>query len=68
MHISAKLAHMAQLQGELDKAMQGFTWTLKRIEEHLKKTPSDKDIQELLGLTKNWYCSRFELPMLFETF
>lgn len=55
MHISAKLAHMAQLQGELDKAMQGFTWTLKRIEEHIKKTPNDKDVQELLGLTKNWF-------------
>uniref|UniRef100_A0A0K8U500 Tetratricopeptide repeat protein 19, mitochondrial n=1 Tax=Bactrocera latifrons TaxID=174628 RepID=A0A0K8U500_BACLA len=55
MHISAKLAHMAQLQGELDKAMQGFTWTLKRIEEHMKQTPNDKDVQELLGLTKNWF-------------
>ncbi|XP_017472257.1 PREDICTED: tetratricopeptide repeat protein 19 homolog, mitochondrial isoform X2 [Rhagoletis zephyria] len=55
MHISAKLAHMAQLQGELDKALQGFTWTLQRIEEHLKKDPSDKDILELLGLTKNWF-------------
>ncbi|XP_011194120.1 tetratricopeptide repeat protein 19 homolog, mitochondrial [Zeugodacus cucurbitae] len=55
MHISAKLAHMAQLQGELDKAMQGFTWTLKRIEEHIKQTPNDKDAQELLGLTKNWF-------------
>ncbi|XP_039950698.1 tetratricopeptide repeat protein 19 homolog, mitochondrial isoform X2 [Bactrocera tryoni] len=55
MHISAKLAHMAQLQGELDKAMQGFTWTLKRIEDHMKQTPNDKDVQELLGLTKNWF-------------
>ncbi|XP_011200348.2 tetratricopeptide repeat protein 19 homolog, mitochondrial [Bactrocera dorsalis] len=55
MHISAKLAHMAQLQGELDKALQGFTWTLKRIEDHMKQTPNDKDVQELLGLTKNWF-------------
>ncbi|XP_067621870.1 tetratricopeptide repeat protein 19 homolog, mitochondrial [Eurosta solidaginis] len=55
MHISTKLAHIAQLQGDLDKAMQGFTWTLKRIEEHVKKMPNDKDIQELLGLTKNWF-------------
>ncbi|CAD6997161.1 tetratricopeptide repeat protein 19 homolog, mitochondrial [Ceratitis capitata] len=55
MHISAKLAHMAQLQGDLDKAMQGFTWTLKRIEENVNKTPNDKDMQELLGLTKNWF-------------
>ncbi|XP_053959862.1 tetratricopeptide repeat protein 19 homolog, mitochondrial [Anastrepha ludens] len=55
MHISAKLAHMAQLQGELNKAMQGFTWTLKRIEEYLKQAPNDKDVQELLGLTKNWF-------------
>ncbi|XP_039950697.1 tetratricopeptide repeat protein 19 homolog, mitochondrial isoform X1 [Bactrocera tryoni] len=63
MHISAKLAHMAQLQGELDKAMQGFTWTLKRIEDHMKQTPNDKDVQELLGLTKNWLIRFGQLQM-----
>ncbi|XP_050322067.1 tetratricopeptide repeat protein 19 homolog, mitochondrial isoform X1 [Bactrocera neohumeralis] len=63
MHISAKLAHMAQLQGELDKAMQGFTWTLKRIEDHIKQTPNDKDVQELLGLTKNWLIRFGQLQM-----
>lgn len=54
LHISSKIAHMAQLQGELEKALQGFTWTLKKIEENIKKMPEDKDIQELFGLTKNW--------------
>lgn len=46
---------MAQLQGELEKSKVGFTWTLAKIEECMKKMPDDMDIKELWALTRNWY-------------
>lgn len=55
LHISSKIAHIAQLQGHLDKALQGFEWTLAKLEENLKKVGEDKEIRELWGITKNWY-------------
>lgn len=55
LHISSKIAHMSQLQGELEKSFQGFTWTLDRLAKLVKSTPEDTDILELYGLTKNWY-------------
>lgn len=55
LHISAKIAHIAQLQGHLDKAVQGFEWTLAKLEENMKKFSEDKEMLELWGITKNWY-------------
>ncbi|KAH8357874.1 hypothetical protein KR200_011635 [Drosophila serrata] len=55
LHISSKIAHMSQLQGDLEKSFQGFTWTLQQLAKLLEKMPDDKDIQELYGLTKNWF-------------
>ncbi|XP_055597851.1 tetratricopeptide repeat protein 19 homolog, mitochondrial [Uranotaenia lowii] len=55
LHISSKISHIAQLQGHLDKALIGFEWTLKKLEENLKNAPGDKEIRELWGITKNWY-------------
>lgn len=55
LHISSKIAHMAQLQGDLEKAHQGFVWTLQRLTKLVKAMPQDKDLQELCGLTKNWF-------------
>lgn len=55
LHISSKIAHIAQLQGHLDKAVQGFEWTIAKLEESLKKVEEDKEILELWGITKNWY-------------
>ncbi|KAH8297910.1 hypothetical protein KR018_000595 [Drosophila ironensis] len=55
LHISSKIAHMSQLQGDLEKSFQGFTWTLQQLAKVLEKVPEDKDIQELYGLTKNWF-------------
>uniref|UniRef100_A0A182K1A1 MalT-like TPR region domain-containing protein n=1 Tax=Anopheles christyi TaxID=43041 RepID=A0A182K1A1_9DIPT len=57
LHISSKVAHLAQLQGHLDKAAQGFEWTLAKLEEKLKQLGDDngKEIRELWGITKNWY-------------
>lgn len=55
LHISSKIAHIAQLQGHLDKAMLGFEWTIAKLEENLKRVGEDKEILELWGITKNWY-------------
>lgn len=55
LHISSKIAHMSQLQGELEKSFQGFTWTLHRLGKLVESMPEDTDILELYGLTKNWY-------------
>lgn len=55
LHISAKIAHMAEQSGNLDKAKQGFEWTLKKLEERLKEAEDDPHLLELWGMTKNWY-------------
>ncbi|XP_022234767.1 tetratricopeptide repeat protein 19 homolog, mitochondrial isoform X2 [Drosophila obscura] len=55
LHISSKIAHMSQLQGDLEKSYQGFSWTLQQLAKLIEKMPEDKDVQELYGLTKNWY-------------
>ncbi|XP_055544047.1 tetratricopeptide repeat protein 19 homolog, mitochondrial [Wyeomyia smithii] len=55
LHISSKIAHLSQLQGHLDKAVQGFEWTLAKLEEKLKLVGEDSEIRELWGITKNWY-------------
>lgn len=55
LHISSKIAHMAKLQGNLEKAAQGFKWTLDKLEAKLKTVKDDPDLLELWGLTKNWY-------------
>ncbi|XP_034667806.1 tetratricopeptide repeat protein 19 homolog, mitochondrial isoform X2 [Drosophila subobscura] len=55
LHISSKIAHMSQLQGDLEKSYQGFIWTLQQLAKLVEKMPEDKDVQELYGLTKNWY-------------
>lgn len=54
-HISAKIAHMAEQSGHLEKAKQGFEWALKKLEEKMKSTADDPEIKELWGMTKNWY-------------
>lgn len=55
LHISSKIAHMSQLQGDLEKSFQGFTWTLQRLTKLIGSMPDDNDVLELYGLTKNWY-------------
>lgn len=54
LHISSKLAHIAELKGEIEKAKLGFNWTLAKIEECRKRMPDDMDVKELWGLTTNW--------------
>lgn len=51
LHMSSKIAHMAHLQENFEKATQGFKWTL----EKLRKLPDSEDIKEILALTCDWY-------------
>lgn len=53
--ISSKMAYMAEMRGQLDKARQGFEWTLKKLEDKLKVEADNMDLLELWGMTKNWY-------------
>lgn len=55
LHISAKIAHMAEQSGNLEKAKQGFEWTLAKLEEKLKEVEEDPQLMEIWGMTKNWY-------------
>lgn len=55
LHLSAKMAHLCHFQGKTDKAIQGFVWTLEKLEQKLKQYSNDKELYELFGLVKNWY-------------
>lgn len=54
LHISSKIAHMETLQGNFEKAEQGFQWTLSQIEKQIERLKNDSDLLELYGLTKDW--------------
>ncbi|XP_073824708.1 tetratricopeptide repeat domain 19 [Musca autumnalis] len=54
-HISLKLANIAQLKGELEKSMLGFNWTMQKIEERAVVDPNDVELKELYGLAKYWF-------------
>lgn len=51
LHMSSKIAHMAHLQDNFEKATQGFKWTL----EKLKNLPDSEDLQEIKAITYDWY-------------
>lgn len=55
LHISLKMANIAQLVGDLNKSMTGFTWTIKKIQECLERAPDDVEAKELMGLAKYWF-------------
>lgn len=55
LHISAKIAHMAEQAGQLDKAKQGFEWVISKLENRMKMAQDDEQVKELWGMTKNWY-------------
>lgn len=57
LHISSKIAHMHSLQLDFAKAEQGFVWTLGEIEKQTERLRTDDDLQELMGLTKDWLVS-----------
>lgn len=53
-HMSTKIAHMAASQNHIEKALQGYQWTLGKIESNLK-FKEESELYELWGLTKNYY-------------
>lgn len=57
LHISTKIAHIAYLQNNLDKAMIGFEYVLQRIEK--KDFMNDENLYELWGLVKNFLGQAF---------
>lgn len=52
LHISTKIAHIAYLRNDLEKAMLGFQYVLERIEK--KDYLNDENLYELWGLVKNF--------------
>lgn len=54
LHINSKISHMAAVQGNLEKALLGFQWTMDKLESKRKVQPEDQDLLELWGLTKDW--------------
>lgn len=57
LHISTKIAHIAYLQNNLEKAMLGFEYVLQRIEK--KDYMNDESLYELWGLVKNFLGQAF---------
>lgn len=41
---------MAHSQGQVQKAVQGFTWTLDKLAAKIRSSPDDIEIYELWGL------------------
>ena len=52
LHISTKIAHMAYLKNDMEKAMLGYQYVLERIEK--KDYVSDENLYELWGMVKNF--------------
>lgn len=65
LHLSAKMAHLCHFQGNLDKAIKGFLWTIEKLEQKVKQFSQDKELFELLGLVKNWYAQALMDKQLF---
>lgn len=55
LHISTKIAQMALLQQQLDKANTGFKYVLSKIENRLEELKDNPDLFELYGLAKKLY-------------
>jgi tetratricopeptide repeat protein 19 len=51
LHISAKCAHIAYLQNEMDKAMMGYNFVLDKIKE--RDYLNEANYHELYGIVKN---------------
>lgn len=53
LHLSLKVAQAVECQGEIDEANTNYIWTVKKLDEKLKRDPEDKDLHELWGLANN---------------
>lgn len=57
LHISLKIAQIAEYTSMFDKANQGYQWVLENLERKYKKETEDKDLYELIALASNMYVS-----------
>lgn len=58
LHISLKIAQIADNQGLAEKADLGYTWTLGELKRKLKDKTEDPDGYEIWGLANDWYVRR----------
>lgn len=53
LHISLKLAEIANAQRQVEKAEMGYQWTLGELEKEVKKHSDDAVLYELWGLAND---------------
>lgn len=53
LHLSLKVAQVVESQGEIDEANTNYIWTMKKLDDKLKRDTEDKDLYELWGLANN---------------
>lgn len=53
LHLSLKVAQVVESQGEIDEANTNYIWTMKKLDDKLKRDAEDKDLYELWGLANN---------------
>lgn len=53
LHLSLKVAQVVESQGKIDEANTNYIWTMKKLDDKLKRDPDDVDLHELWGLANN---------------
>lgn len=53
LHLSLKVAQVVESQGKIDEANTNYIWTMKKLDDKLKRDPEDVDLHELWGLANN---------------
>lgn len=53
LHLSLKVAQVVESQGGIDEANTNYIWTMKKLDEKLKRDPENEDLHELWGLANN---------------
>lgn len=53
LHLSLKVAQVVEYQGESDEANTNYIWTMKKMDDKLKRDPENADLHELWGLANN---------------
>lgn len=53
LHISLKIAQIAEFQSQPEKAEHGYQWTVKELEKQVKENQNDSVLYELMGLAND---------------
>lgn len=53
LHISLKIAQIAEYRMQPEKAEQGYLWTLAELHKTVKNNSNDSDLYELWGLAND---------------